>query len=155
MNFDHYKTKMHQTMHMRWIKNIQIVRYINPHLYTPQALLNHSASLLSQSCRGGWSVERVRKLSTPAGLLKIPVFLENGTGDWALPPPLGLLGSEEMVSQALRALPHTGLPSGTKTCRRCVVVGSGGILHGKNLGPHIDQYDIIIRWVHMLPAYVV
>lgn len=109
------------------------------------ALLNHSAALLSQSCRSGWSVERVRKLSTPAGLLKIPIFLENGTGDWALPPPLGLLGSEEMVSQALRALPHTGLPSGTKTCRRCVVVGSGGILHGKNLGPHIDQYDIIIR----------
>nr|XP_055026543.1 ST3 beta-galactoside alpha-2,3-sialyltransferase 7 isoform X2 [Misgurnus anguillicaudatus] len=109
------------------------------------ALLNHSEALLSQSCRIGWTVERLRKLSTPAGLLKIPVFLENGTGDWALPPPLGLMGIEEMVSQALRALPHTGLPSGSETCKRCVVVGSGGILHGKNLGPHIDQYDIIIR----------
>lgn len=109
------------------------------------ALLNHSAALLSQSCHIGWTVERLRKLSTPAGLLKIPVFLENGTGDWALPPPLGLMGIEEMVSQALRALPYTGLPSGLETCKRCVVVGSGGILHGKNLGPHIDQYDIIIR----------
>lgn len=109
------------------------------------ALLNHSAALLSQSCRIGWTVERLRKLSTPAGLLKIPVFLENGTGDWALPPPLGLMGIEKMVSQALRALPYTGLPSSSETCKRCVVVGSGGILHGKNLGPHIDQYDIIIR----------
>lgn len=42
-------------------------------------------------------------LPTPAGLLKIPVFLENGTQDWALPPPLGLQGSEEMVAQALKA----------------------------------------------------
>ncbi|XP_057198003.1 ST3 beta-galactoside alpha-2,3-sialyltransferase 7 [Triplophysa rosa] len=127
-----------------YLSNQQLI-WINGSSTETLALRNHSAALLSQSCRGGWSVERVRKLSTPAGLLKIPVFLENGTGDWALPPPLGLLGSEEMVSQALRALPHTGLPSGTKTCRRCAVVGSGGILHGKNLGPHIDQYDIIIR----------
>ncbi|XP_052007614.1 lactosylceramide alpha-2,3-sialyltransferase-like [Xyrauchen texanus] len=109
------------------------------------ALLNHSAALLTQSCRSRWSVERVSTLSTPAGLLKIPVFLENATGDWELPPPLGLQGTEEMVAQALRALPQTGLPFGTETCRKCVVVGSGGILHGKNLGPHIDQYDIILR----------
>uniref|UniRef100_A0A673FXT3 ST3 beta-galactoside alpha-2,3-sialyltransferase 7 n=1 Tax=Sinocyclocheilus rhinocerous TaxID=307959 RepID=A0A673FXT3_9TELE len=105
------------------------------------ALLNQSAALLSQSCRSGWSVEKVRTLPTPAGLLKIPVFLENGTGDWALPPPLGLQGSEEMVAQALKALPYTAVPTGPETCRRCVVVGSGGILHSKNLGPHIDQVN--------------
>ncbi|XP_048061539.1 ST3 beta-galactoside alpha-2,3-sialyltransferase 7 [Megalobrama amblycephala] len=109
------------------------------------ALQNQSAALLSQSCRSGWSVERVMTLPTPTGLLKIPVFLENGTQDWALPPPLGLQGSEEIVAQALKALPYTGVPTGPETCRRCVVVGSGGILRGKNLGPHIDQYNIIIR----------
>lgn len=116
------------------------------------ALLNQSAALLNQSCHSGWSVERVRTLSIPAGLLKIPVFLENGTGDWALPPPLGLQGSEEMVAQAMKALPYTAVPTGPETCRRCVVVGSGGILHGKNLGPHIDQYNIIIR-VNNAPVF--
>lgn len=117
------------------------------------ALLNQSASLLSQSCHSGWSVKRMRTmLSTPAGLLKIPVFLENGTGDWALPPPLGLQGSEEMAEQALKALPFTAVPTGPETCRRCVVVGSGGILHGKNLGAHIDQYNIIIR-VNNAPVF--
>lgn len=125
-----------------------VVRCLKAHLYTPQALLNQSAALLSRSCRSGWSVERVMTLSTPAGLLKIPVFLENSTQDWALPPPLGLQGSEEMVAQALKALPYTGVPAGAETCRRCMVVGSGGILRGKNLGPHIDQYNIIIRLVH-------
>ncbi|XP_056617520.1 ST3 beta-galactoside alpha-2,3-sialyltransferase 7 [Triplophysa dalaica] len=127
-----------------YLSNQELI-WINGSSMETLALLNHSAAMLSQSCRSGWSVERMRELSTPAGLLKIPVFLKNGTGDWTLPPPLGLLGSEERVSLALRALPHTGLPSGTKTCRRCAVVGSGGVLHGKNLGPHIDQYDIIIR----------
>uniref|UniRef100_A0A672QPZ7 Lactosylceramide alpha-2,3-sialyltransferase n=1 Tax=Sinocyclocheilus grahami TaxID=75366 RepID=A0A672QPZ7_SINGR len=114
------------------------------YLPTPEPTWTNDSSaetlaLLSQSCRSGWSVERVRTLPTPAELLKIPVFLENGTGDWALPPPLGLQGSEEMVAQALKALPYTGIPTGPETCRRCVVVGSGGILHSKNLGPHIDQ----------------
>uniref|UniRef100_A0A671QR52 ST3 beta-galactoside alpha-2,3-sialyltransferase 7 n=1 Tax=Sinocyclocheilus anshuiensis TaxID=1608454 RepID=A0A671QR52_9TELE len=108
---------------------------LQSHLYTPQ-----SAALLSQSCRSGWSVER------------IPVFLENGTGDWALPPPLGLQGSEEMVAQALKALPYTGIPTGPETCRKCMVVGSSGILHSKNLGPHIDQYNIIIR-VNNAPVF--
>lgn len=117
------------------------------------ALLNQSAALLSQSCRSGWSVERMMTmLSTPSGLLKIPVFLENGTRDWALPPPLGLQGSEEMAEQALKALPFTAVPTGPETCRRCVVVGSGGILHGKNLGTHIDQYNIIIR-VNNAPVF--
>ncbi|XP_056326820.1 ST3 beta-galactoside alpha-2,3-sialyltransferase 7 [Danio aesculapii] len=117
------------------------------------SLLNQSASLLSQSCTSGWSVERMRTmLSTPDGLLKIPVFLENSTGDWALPPPLGLQGCEEMAEQALKALPFTAVPTGPETCRRCVVVGSGGILHGKNLGAHIDQYNIIIR-VNNAPVF--
>ncbi|XP_072534080.1 ST3 beta-galactoside alpha-2,3-sialyltransferase 7 isoform X3 [Salminus brasiliensis] len=69
----------------------------------------------------------------------------NKTGHWELAPPLGLQGSEEPLARTLRALPHSGLPSIQKSCRRCVVVGSGGVLHGKQLGAHIDKYDIIIR----------
>ncbi|TNN75292.1 Lactosylceramide alpha-2,3-sialyltransferase [Liparis tanakae] len=40
-----------------------------------------------------------------------------------------------------------GLPPSLRevNCRRCVVVGNGGVLHGSHLGSHIDQYDIIIR----------
>ncbi|TRY57823.1 hypothetical protein DNTS_022739 [Danionella cerebrum] len=117
-----------------------------------QALLNFSASLLAQTCQVGWSVEQVRTLTTPAGLLEIPVFLENATDDWALPPPLGLQGSEEVAAEVLKALPYTDIPTGPESCRRCVVVGSGGILRGKNLGPHIDQYNIIIR-VNNAPVF--
>ncbi|KAK3573083.1 hypothetical protein QTP86_012265 [Hemibagrus guttatus] len=75
----------------------------------------------------------------------IPAFLQNGTGQWEMAPPLGLLGSEGTLAQAFTVLPHSGLPSVPDSCRRCMVVGSGGILHGKHLGAHIDKYDIIIR----------
>ncbi|XP_058242555.1 ST3 beta-galactoside alpha-2,3-sialyltransferase 7 isoform X2 [Hemibagrus wyckioides] len=89
----------------------------------------------------------------PAYLLtKQPTWTEssteeymNGTGHWEMAPPLGLLGSEGTLAQALTVLPHSGLPSFPDSCRRCMVVGSGGILHGKHLGAHIDKYDIIIR----------
>lgn len=69
---------------------------------------------------------------------------------WELSPPLGLQGSEEHLTLALASLPQPGLPASLKgegSCRRCVVVGNGGVLHGSYLGSHIDQYDIIIRYV--------
>lgn len=31
-----------------------------------------------------------------------------------------------------------------------MVVGSGGVLHGSHLGAHIDQHDVIIRFVERL-----
>lgn len=62
-------------------------------------------------------------------------------------PPLGFQGGERELAEALVSLPQTGLPTslGRGRCRRCVVVGSGGVLHGSHLGPHIDRYDVIIR----------
>ena len=68
---------------------------------------------------------------------------------WELSPPLGLRGSERQAAQALASLPRPGLPAwlrGEGACRRCVVVGSGGVLHGSHLGSFIDQYDVIIWW---------
>lgn len=72
---------------------------------------------------------------------------------WDLQPPLGFQGSEEHLALALASLPQPGLPpslSRDGSCRRCVVVGSGGVLHGSHLGAHIDQYDIIIRFVEQM-----
>ncbi|CAJ1067632.1 lactosylceramide alpha-2%2C3-sialyltransferase-like isoform X1 [Xyrichtys novacula] len=112
-------------------------------------LLNRSASLLSDPCQPLWCLNHLKPLSCSADLLDIPVFVQQDRPEsWDLPPPLGLQGSEENLALALASLPHPDLPSSLKKeggCKRCVVVGSGGILHGSHLGSHIDQYDIIIR----------
>ncbi|XP_010780674.1 ST3 beta-galactoside alpha-2,3-sialyltransferase 7 [Notothenia coriiceps] len=112
-------------------------------------LLNQSASLLSDPCQPCWGLNHLKPLSCSAGLLDIPVFVQqDGPVPWDLSPPLGLQGSEEHLDLALASLPQPGLPPSLRrdgSCRRCVVVGSGGVLHGSHLGPHIDQYDVIIR----------
>ncbi|XP_024002084.2 ST3 beta-galactoside alpha-2,3-sialyltransferase 7 [Salvelinus sp. IW2-2015] len=131
-------------------------------LYSPslssllQVLLNRSASLLVQPCHPGWCVSRLLSLDSSSDLQDIPVFLQSGIAadrriPWDLAPPLGLQGCDESVARALASLTHPGLPPSLEGrgrgggCRRCVVVGSGGVLHGSHLGSHIDQYDVIIR----------
>lgn len=112
-------------------------------------LVNRSASLLSSPCRPRWCVDHLKPLSCSASLLDVPVFVQpEGPVPWDRSPPQGLRGTEEHLALALAALPQPGLPpslTGDGRCRRCVVVGSGGVLHGSHLGSHIDQYDIIIR----------
>ncbi|KAL3050316.1 hypothetical protein OYC64_012366 [Pagothenia borchgrevinki] len=112
-------------------------------------LLNQSASLLSDPCQPCWCLNHLKPLSCSAGLLDIPVFVQQDRPvPWDLSPPLGLQGSEEHLALALASLPQPGLPPSLRrdgSCRRCVVVGNGGVLHGSHLGPHIDQYDVIIR----------
>lgn len=112
-------------------------------------LLNRSASLLSGPCQPHWCLNHLKPLSCSAGLLDIPVFVQQDRPvPWDLSPPLGLQGSEEHLALALASLPQPGLPPSLRSegsCRRCVVVGNGGVLHGSHLGFHIDQYDIIIR----------
>nr|XP_006630627.1 PREDICTED: lactosylceramide alpha-2,3-sialyltransferase-like [Lepisosteus oculatus] len=112
-----------------------------------EGLLNRSAGLLSRACRPGWSRERLRAVHPGRLPLAVPVFLRDVGGEQRLSPPLGLRGSEERAAAALGSLPQSGLPPSLAAggCRRCVVVGSGGILLGSRLGDHIDQHDVIIR----------
>lgn len=121
---------------------------------SPQVLLNRSASLLADPCRPHWCLNRLKPLSCSGSLLDIPVFVQQDRPlPWDLPPPLGLRGSEAHLALALAALPQPGLPlwlGRDGRCRRCVVVGNGGVLHGSHLGAHIDQYDVIIRFVEQM-----
>ncbi|XP_076830935.1 ST3 beta-galactoside alpha-2,3-sialyltransferase 7 [Brachyhypopomus gauderio] len=112
---------------------------------TDEVLSDRSSALLARPCQSGWVAARLQRVPGFRSLLDIPVFLQNATGGWVLAPPLGLQGSEDTLAHTLRALPLSRPPSAPDRCRRCVVVGSGGVLHGKRLGDHIDKYDIIIR----------
>jgi len=137
-----------------------------------QGLLNRSADLLSRPCQPNRALDRLKSLPGSAALLNIPVFVLEGekvgeeegekerAAPWALAPPLGLRGCERQAARALASLasvaslhprlpgpsPWPGRRRGDGGCRRCVVVGSGGVLHDSHLGSHIDQYDIIIRY---------
>ncbi|KAM3867221.1 lactosylceramide alpha-2,3-sialyltransferase [Diretmus argenteus] len=65
------------------------------------------------------------------------------------PPPFGFRGLRNKLEDLLRLLPDSNsTPRPDKRrekCRRCVVMGNGGILRGLELGALIDRFDTIIR----------
>ncbi|KAM4732750.1 lactosylceramide alpha-2,3-sialyltransferase isoform 2-T3 [Anableps anableps] len=64
-------------------------------------------------------------------------------------PPFGFKGLKGKVEDLLQLLPAANsdpLPEKVSgKCRRCVVVGNGGILKGLELGQQIDRFNTIIR----------
>ncbi|NP_001279511.1 ST3 beta-galactoside alpha-2,3-sialyltransferase 7 [Callorhinchus milii] len=115
-------------------------------------LHNQTAQILAQRCRPNSSQVKLYARYPTKRLMQVPVFVEErglpGSQD-TLPykPPYGFQGCEEQLQEILSMLPETGLPErlGPVGCRRCVVVGNGGILIGSKLGPYIDQHHIVIR----------
>ncbi|XP_056456584.1 lactosylceramide alpha-2,3-sialyltransferase isoform X2 [Gadus chalcogrammus] len=70
-------------------------------------------------------------------IVSLPLF------DTESPKPLKL-----HVDPAHQQLPRTEPPrpqQGPGACRRCVVMGNGGILRNMELGPLIDRFDTVIR----------
>ncbi|KAG9333924.1 hypothetical protein JZ751_009387 [Albula glossodonta] len=62
-------------------------------------------------------------------------------------PPFGFKTQERIIDVILTATKNYGLSPELESlsCRRCIVIGNGGILTNKSLGSHIDEYDIIVR----------
>ncbi|XP_040606554.1 type 2 lactosamine alpha-2,3-sialyltransferase isoform X1 [Mesocricetus auratus] len=93
-----------------------------------------------------------------ASLLKFPQFYpflcaadfkkiasKYGTTNFIL--PYGIKASAEYFRMALSKLQNCALfdEFDNVPCKRCVVVGNGGVLKNKTLGEKIDSYDVIIR----------
>ncbi|KAF7250827.1 Type 2 lactosamine alpha-2,3-sialyltransferase [Varanus komodoensis] len=62
--------------------------------------------------------------------------------------PYGIKKAERYFQMALSKLNNCGLfaeDDGSSSCKKCVVVGNGGVLRNRSLGETIDSYDVIIR----------
>ncbi|XP_018424328.1 PREDICTED: type 2 lactosamine alpha-2,3-sialyltransferase-like, partial [Nanorana parkeri] len=61
--------------------------------------------------------------------------------------PYGTRRGDRYFDTALRKLPKCDLPDEIRniSCKKCVVVGNGGVLRNSTLGKKIDSYDVIIR----------
>lgn len=64
-------------------------------------------------------------------------------------PPFGFHTFSEKLQELLELLPEYDLPEDlqSKPCRRCLVIGSGGVLRGLELGYALNQFDVVIRYV--------
>lgn len=82
----------------------------------------------------------------PPFVTKAPAGSE---AEYKYDPPFGFRTFSEKVQTLLELLPEHDFPAHlkAKSCRRCVVIGSGGILHGLELGQALNQFDVVIRYV--------
>lgn len=67
-------------------------------------------------------------------------------------PPFGFQKFSDRLQKLLELLPEHEFLANLKLkhCKRCVVIGSGGLLHGVGLGHTLDQFDVVIRYIFLL-----
>ncbi|XP_062996082.1 CMP-N-acetylneuraminate-beta-1,4-galactoside alpha-2,3-sialyltransferase isoform X1 [Elgaria multicarinata webbii] len=116
----------------------------------PPELASKYANISEGVCKPGYASALMTaifpKFSKPA-----PMFLDDSFKKWArirdFVPPFGIKGQDNLIKAILSATKDYRLTSAldSLSCRRCVIVGNGGILANKSLGLKIDDYDIVIR----------
>lgn len=110
-----------------------------------------TSAVLQEQCRPSYAKKEMRKLFAEKYSIDISPFVrKNMNKDEALfkyEPPFGFHKFSDKLKDLLELLPEHDLPEDLKSkhCKRCVVVGSGGILHGSELGHLLNQFDIVIR----------
>ncbi|KAM9325642.1 CMP-N-acetylneuraminate-beta-1,4-galactoside alpha-2,3-sialyltransferase isoform 3-T3 [Gastrophryne carolinensis] len=86
------------------------------------------------------------KFSRPA-----PMFLDDSFRKWGrireFVPPFGIKGQDNLIKAILTATKEYRLTPtlDSLSCRRCIIVGNGGVLANKCLGSKIDEYDVVVR----------
>ncbi|XP_050817145.1 CMP-N-acetylneuraminate-beta-1,4-galactoside alpha-2,3-sialyltransferase isoform X3 [Gopherus flavomarginatus] len=116
-------------------------------------------AILSRCCfRSGY--KRRKKYDKLGFLLKLdsklfskpaPMFLDDSFKKWArirdFVPPFGIKGQDNLIKAILSATKEYRLTPAldSLSCRRCIIVGNGGVLANKSLGLKIDDYDVVIR----------
>uniref|UniRef100_A0A2I3M6N3 CMP-N-acetylneuraminate-beta-1,4-galactoside alpha-2,3-sialyltransferase n=2 Tax=Cercopithecinae TaxID=9528 RepID=A0A2I3M6N3_PAPAN len=80
-----------------------------------------------------------------------PMFLDDSFRKWArireFVPPFGIKGQDNLIKAILSVTKEYRLTPALDSlrCRRCIIVGNGGVLANKSLGSRIDDYDIVVR----------
>ncbi|XP_010580805.1 PREDICTED: CMP-N-acetylneuraminate-beta-1,4-galactoside alpha-2,3-sialyltransferase isoform X1 [Haliaeetus leucocephalus] len=80
-----------------------------------------------------------------------PMFLDDSFRKWArirdFVPPFGIKGQDNLIKAILSATKDYRLTPvlDSLSCRRCIIVGNGGVLANKSLGLKIDDYDVVVR----------
>ncbi|KAM9323431.1 ST3 beta-galactoside alpha-2,3-sialyltransferase 3b isoform 2-T4 [Pholidichthys leucotaenia] len=101
-------------------------------------------------CKPGYVAAKMTTIY-PKFMKPAPMFLDRNFKRLAKVsnylPPFGLKTQERIVDSILTATKNYGLREtlDSLSCKRCIIVGNGGILFNKSLGSRIDEYDIIVR----------
>ncbi|XP_058652670.1 ST3 beta-galactoside alpha-2,3-sialyltransferase 3b isoform X1 [Onychostoma macrolepis] len=116
----------------------------------PPELVYKYGNLSEGVCKPGYAAAKMSaiypKFSKPASMFLDRNFkrLAKVTNYF---PPFGFKTQERIIDLILTATKNYGLGPDldSLSCKRCIIVGNGGILSNKSLGSRIDEYDVVIR----------
>lgn len=122
---------------------------LNPDIKLPPELMYQYGNLSEGACKPGYAAAKMTaiypKFSKPASMFLDRNFRRLAKVSNYL-PPFGFKTQERIIDDILTATKNYGLAEfDGLSCKRCVIVGNGGILSNKSLGSRIDEYDVVVR----------
>ncbi|XP_048056155.1 ST3 beta-galactoside alpha-2,3-sialyltransferase 3a isoform X2 [Megalobrama amblycephala] len=116
----------------------------------PLELQYKYGNLSKGECKPGYTEAKMTliypKFSKPAPMFLDPNFKRLSKIS-SYPPPFGVRTQEKIIDHILSATKSYSLGSelDSLSCKKCIIIGNGGILYNKSLGSKIDQYDVVVR----------
>ncbi|KAL8185327.1 UNVERIFIED_CONTAM: Lactosylceramide alpha-2,3-sialyltransferase [Gekko kuhli] len=111
----------------------------------------YAEQVLQAECRPSFVKKQMSRLFAEKYSEQMSPFLRKDvnsqTAAFKYEPPFGFHKLSEKLKDVLDLLPEHDLPEDIqlKYCKRCVVVGNGGVLRGLELGYALNQFDVVIR----------
>lgn len=105
--------------------------------------------MLSKECRPSFTRRRIESIYSSSVPVAEPFLQKNSNLTeqiFEYPPPFGFQNLQHKLKEVLDLIPISlSENTGGHDCRRCVVVGNGGILRGLELGHLLNQFNVILR----------
>ncbi|KAL0966677.1 hypothetical protein UPYG_G00298270 [Umbra pygmaea] len=101
-------------------------------------------------CKPGYAAAMMTAIY-PKFMKPAPMFLDRNFKRLAkvskFLPPFGFKTQERIIDIILTITKNYGLSPHLDSlpCKRCIIVGNGGILANKSMGSRIDAYDVVVR----------
>ncbi|XP_067885441.1 lactosylceramide alpha-2,3-sialyltransferase-like isoform X2 [Heterodontus francisci] len=111
----------------------------------------YAEKVLGQKCRKSFVEQEMAILFPHKYDLSMRPFLERDSilrdSVFKYNTPFGFHMHQNSFNQLIVLMPMVSLPEELerKPCKRCIVLGSGGILRGLGLGPYLNKFDVVIR----------
>ncbi|XP_077414011.1 ST3 beta-galactoside alpha-2,3-sialyltransferase 3b isoform X1 [Vanacampus margaritifer] len=116
----------------------------------PPELAYKYGNLSEGVCKPGYAAAKMTSIY-PKFTKAAPMFLDQNfkrlTKVSNYLPPFGFKTQERIIDSILTTTKNFGLGDelDSLSCKRCIIVGNGGILSNKSLGSRIDDYDVVVR----------
>ncbi|XP_028618147.1 lactosylceramide alpha-2,3-sialyltransferase isoform X2 [Grammomys surdaster] len=110
----------------------------------------YAQKVLQKECRPMHAKNTMARVFGDGYSINLEPFVQKGpmaSEELKYDPPFGFRMFSSKVQSLLDMLPEHDFPQHlrAKHCKRCVVIGNGGILRGLKLGHALNQFDVVIR----------